>query len=589
MTVHGNFSELTFVNSTTPAINATNLNAIESTLKIVDTELARSLTFSWEFYKEMIYNCGQKTINRFINYTDWNGTGGPTISEAGHSSVLIHGRGVKMLQPTNDAEELAIYTDVLTQKNLAKFESNDTASSADLICILCYISDITYITRITIRLGVDTSNYYYYDNSVGLVNGWNMICIPKSSFSTYGTISDWTAIDYVAYRALFAANGINQYVIWNHCALVRADGTTATLMNPFVANDYSDNWDNPIMTPSSQFLVYKDVQLDEICLLSCMVTGIAAASPDFLGSGLICSSFSATFRVITRNTSNTQGIMWYVDDDNWLLFHIDDADVTVTVRYGGSLSYYYTALASDALTLGSTLVVRLEKIGGSTVRMFLTDESGNNEFIEVSGESLSFLDTTEGEVGIGSYSTNQKSSIQDFVVSNRRLDDIKLLQKNVNNNELFQYVIKEDDEIRTSTTTVSDDDDFNVRLAPYGVYKVTARFNFSASTSTPDFKCKWAISTDITALTYKSMIGPDTGTSNAASTSCRTSAFSIDSETNYGCDGTNISQAYEEFIVSTGNTGGILKLQWSQNTSSIASTTLHEESFMVVQKIADNF
>lgn len=589
MTVHGNFTELTFVNASTPAINAVNLNAIESTLKIADTELARSLSFNWNFYKEMFFNCSQKTINRFLDYSDWSGTNGPTISEATHSESLLHGRAVKMLQPTNDAEELAIFDASHTQQNLNNFDSLDSASTADLICLLCYISDITYITRITIRLGEDTSNYYYYDWSTGLVNGWNILTIDKNSMSTTGSPTGWTAIDYVAYRGLFAANAQNEYVIYNHCALVRADQTTATLMNPFVGNDYSDNWDVDLMTPSSQFLIYKDAQFEEICVLSCMLDGVATSSPDFLGCGLVCSSFSASMRVIARNTKNTQGIMWYVDDDNWILFHIDDADLTVTRRFGGALGYYYTAYASDLLAIGTTFELKLDKIGGTTVRCTLIDESGTNEVIEVSGEALPFSDTTEGEVGIGCYATDQLSSIQDFVVSNRRTDNIKLPKMLTKNNDAFQFIQKTADEQRISTTTVSDDNDLKVRLKPYGVYRITVRFNFTAGTTGPDFKCKWVAGGDITALTYKSMIGASTSTTDTANTAVRSSAFGIDAETNYGADGSDISQAYEEFIVSTDDTGGILKLQWAQNSSVAASTTLREESYMIVEKIADNF
>lgn len=593
MSVHGNFSELTFVNATTPAINAVNLNAIESTLKIADTELARSLSFSWEYYKDMFFNSSQKTINRFLDYTDWSGTNGPTISEAGHSTVLLHGRGVKMLQPTNDAEELAIFDSSHTSQNLERFEayghiSKDESSTDDLICLLCYISDTTYITRISFRFGNDTSDYYYYDHSVGLVNGWNIICIPKSSFTANGAIANWQTIEYVAYRALFAASAMNEYVIFNHCALVRVDGTTSTLMNPFVANNYSGDWDTEIMTPNSQFLIYKDAQFEEICVLSCLADGVLASSPDFLGSGLVCSSFTATFRLIPRATDYTQGIMWYIDDDNYLLFHFDASDVQVSKRLAGASTMYYKSYIGS-LVIGSTLLIRIEKIGGDIVRIFVTDESGSNEFIEVSGTAAAFSDTDEGEVGIGAYSTTHKSVIQDFVVTNRTTDNIKLSEMANKNNNAYQYIKKEADEYRTTTTTISDDNDFNIRLAPYGLYKVTARLIVSAATDVPDFKSAWSKSTDVTAETYKTMIGPSTSTSNVASTSVRSSSFAIDAEANYGCDGSNNSQIHEEFIVSTGNTGGRLKLQWSQNTSSIASTLLHEESYMIVEKINDNF
>jgi len=590
MAVHGNFTELTFVNASTPAINATNLNAIESTLKIADTELARSLSFNWNFYKEMFFNCSQKTINRFLDYNDWSGTNGPTISEADHSESFLHGRAVKMLQPTNDAEELAIFDSSHTQQDLTEFDSGDLANTDQLICLLCYISDTTYVTRITIRLGEDTSNYYYYNWTTGLVNGWNILTVAKSSMSTTGSPTGWTAIDYVAYRGLFAANAQNEYVTFNHCAMVRADQTTATLMNPFVGNDHSDNWDVDLMTPSSQFLIYKDAQFEEICVISCVLDGISSSNPDLLGTGLVCSSFSASFRIIPKSTKYSQGIMWYVDDDNWIIFNIDDGDANIAYRYaGGSVSFYYTPLSTDSTLIGSTLLIKIEKIGGSTVRIVVIDESNTNVVAEASSDGMSFSDTTEGEVGISAYKTNERSSLLDFVVSNRRTDNIKLPEMTFKNNNAFQYIQKTSDEQRISTTTISDDNDLKARLAPFGIYRVTVRLNFTAGTTAPDFKGAWSTTGDITALTYKSMLGASASTTDTANTLMRSSAFAINAEANYGADGTDISQAYEEFIVSTDDTGGVLQFQWAQNSSVAASTTLREESYMIIEKIDDNF
>lgn len=424
MSVHGNFTELTFTNGSGVAINAANLNAIESTLKITDTELATSTSFNWDYYKDMFFNCSTKTVERFLNYKYWSETNGATVSEADHDECLIHGRGVKMLQPSVDSEELAIYNvGVSPQLNLETFQSGDTSSTADLMCVLVYISDTTYITKITMRFGTDNSNYYKYDYSASLLNGWNMICIPKSSFSTVGSISNWTAIDYISFRATFEVNSDGEYVIWNHCALVRADSSTATLMNPFVANDESDNWDVEIMTPSSQFLIYKDSQLEEICITNVLVDGVAVTDPDFLGTGLVCSSFTGVFRLLIKSTTYSQGIMWYVDDDNWLLYHFDDESLEITERYGGSTSHYYTAI-STSLVIGSTILINIEKIKGGESRIWGIDESGNNTFLEASVEGLNFSDSEEGELGIGAVATTNKGIIQDFVVSNRKLDRI---------------------------------------------------------------------------------------------------------------------------------------------------------------------
>jgi len=587
MTVHGNFTELTYTNGSGTAINATNLNASQAVMKITDTELARSLTFSWEQYKEMFFNCSTKTIDTFNTYTDWSETGTLTKSEADHTECMVHGRGVKMLEPDNSAGELAIYNSGHTQLDLTEFQSGDTAAAADLICLLVYISDTTYITRITMRFGTDTSNYYYYDKTTGLVNGWNIITVPKSSFSTFGSISDWTAQDYMAYRALFAANAQNEYVIFNHCSLVRADSATATLMNPFMANDGSDNWDVDVMTPSSQFLVYKDEQLEEICVVDCLQSGLASTDPDFLGCGFVCSSFSGSFRMIVKATDYSQGIMWYVDDDNWILFQLDAADLQITERYSGSTSYHFESLSATPL-VGSTVVMKFEKIGGGTARVWITDESETFTFIEESTETLQFADSTEGELGIGAVSTSNLGVIQDFVVSNRRIDQLKLPQLRSNDIGDKLVVIKQVEEVYTSTT-IQPDNELKLRLKPFCIYRIKLHC-LSYGATAGDIKTDWTVTGDITGIGLKGCRGAASGESDPNDCQTRCNALGLTTDVSgYGLTTLHTTFITEEFIVSTDDQGGVLQFYWAQLAASGTSTAVREGSFLLAEKIANNY
>ena len=587
MTVHGNFTQLTYTNGSGVAINDTNLNASQAVVKITDTELARSLTFSWEQYKELFFNCSTRTIDTFSDYTQWSETGTLTKSEADHTECMIHGRGVKMLEPDNSAGELAIYDSAHTQLNLATFESGDTAAAADLICLLVYISDTTYITRITMRFGTDTSNYYYYDKTTGLVNGWNIITVPKSSFSTFGSISDWTAIDYMAYRALFAANAINQYVIWNHCALVRADGATATLMNPFVANDNSNNWDVDIMTPSSQFLVYEDEQLEEICITDCLQSGVAATSPDFLGCGFVCSSFTGSFRMVIKSTTYSQGIMWYVDDDNCILFQFDDGDVQITERYSGT-TYFHYVTPSGTILVGSTVVFKFEKVGGSTARMWITDESESFIFVEVSTEALNFADSDEGELGIGAKATSNLGTIQDFVVTNRRIDQLKL-PKLVNNNIGDKLLVrKSSDESRNTTTTQTVDSELFLRLKPFALYKITSHI-YAYGQAAADIAVSWSVTGDVTLSTYKGVTGSPTGLTDVNSTEVRRQAVSTSNTVDYGLISSDTTWIEDVFFVTTDDQGGMLNFRWAQDVSNGDNIYVREGSFILAEKIENNY
>lgn len=587
MTVHGNFTQLTYTNGSGVAINDTNLNASQAVVKITDTELARSLTFSWEQYKELFFNCSTRTIDTFNLYTQWSETGTLTKSEAAHAECMIHGRGVKMLEPDNSAGELAIFDSAHTQLNLATFESGDTAAAADLICLLVYISDTTYITRITMRFGIDTGNYYYYDKTTGLVNGWNIITVPKSSFSTTGTPVDWTAIDYMAYRALFAANAINQYVIWNHCALVRADGVTATLMNPFVANDNSNNWDVDIMTPSSQFLVYKDEQLEEICITDCLQSGVAATDPDFLGCGFVCSSFTGSFRMVIKSTTYSQGIMWYVDDDNYILFQFDDGDVQITERYSGA-TYFHFVTPSGTILVGSTVVFKFEKVGGSTARLWVTDESESFIFVEASTEALNFADSDEGELGIGAKATSNLGTIQDFVVTNRRIDQLKLPKLRSNNIGDKLVIIKQVEESLSASTTFQDDDELKLRLKPFCIYRVRLHL-LAYGNGTADIKIVWTLTGDAAGFGLKGVTGMATAETDPTDCQVRRNGIVTTLNSSFGLTLAHTTFISEDFLIYTDEQGGVLQLQWAQLVSDAALIYVREGSHIVAEKIADNY
>jgi len=587
MTVHGNFSELTYTNGSGTAINAVNLNASQAVMKITDTELSRSLTFSWEQYKELFFYCSNKVINTFNDYSIWTDTGTLTRSEADYDECMIHGRGVKVLEPDNTAGELAIYDSGHPQQDLTEFESGDVAASGALICLLVYISDTTYITRISMRFGIDTSNYYYYDKTTGLVNGWNIITVPKSSFSTFGTPVDWTAIDYVAYRALFAANAQNEYIILNHCALVRPDSVTATLMNPFVANDHSGNWDVEIMTPSSQYLVYKDEQLEEICLTSCLQNGLSSSNPDFLGSGFVCSSFTASFRMVIKSTTYSQGLMWYVDDNNWILFQFDLGDAQITEMYGGSGSLHYST-PDASIKVGTTVIFRIEKVGGGTARLWVTDESETFTFVEVATETLNFADSDEGEVGIGAYSTSNLGTFQDFVMSNRRIDQLKLPELKINNIKKVQYVIKSADEGRATDTSYTDDSELLLRLRPFGTY----RYKFNILTyghTSGDFKARLGSTGDVDLGTYKAIRGIPNTESDPKNANVKTQASIPTNGDAYGTSTSDTTFVTIEGIVKTDGQGGFISLQWGQYSSHATATYVREDSTLIVEKIDDNY
>lgn len=88
MSAFGTFTELTFVNGTTPAINADNLNELERVLALTDEELTRSKTICFSDYAELLYNNNTKTIEDFVDFTEWT-NGYPSTCTLSDSSYII--------------------------------------------------------------------------------------------------------------------------------------------------------------------------------------------------------------------------------------------------------------------------------------------------------------------------------------------------------------------------------------------------------------------------------------------------------------------------------------------------------------------
>lgn len=125
----------------------------------------------------------------------------------------------------------------------------------------------------------------------------------------------------------------------------------------------------------------------------------------------------------------------------------------------------------------------------------------------------------------------------------------------------------------TSSTTMQDDNHFVWTMVP-GTYRVEAFLHFTAST-TGDFKCQWSFSGTLTGQ-GRTCIGPGivtTDTQGGATNAMRCMADVITAAISYGSDGTNTSAAMEDLWLEI-SSGGILKLQWAQNTSSGTATTV---------------
>lgn len=145
-----------------------------------------------------------------------------------------------------------------------------------------------------------------------------------------------------------------------------------------------------------------------------------------------------------------------------------------------------------------------------------------------------------------------------------------------------QYVTKGSAESVTSSTTIQDDNDMQVTLG-VGTYRVEA-FISATGAAAGDLKLQWNFAGTASA-TYRSCVGPAVGSTDATSSALfRSSSHTLANAVTYGTDGTNTTAISEDLLLVV-TVGGLLKMQWAQNTSSATSTTLTVSTRMFVTRV----
>lgn len=145
-----------------------------------------------------------------------------------------------------------------------------------------------------------------------------------------------------------------------------------------------------------------------------------------------------------------------------------------------------------------------------------------------------------------------------------------------------------------SSTTFVDDTALQLTLLPSRTYDVRCVLSVTGDPA-GDIKLQWSLGTDLAMTVKRHARGPTIGTTDvtggsAAATTVgvnRASSAHAEGTTNsYGLDGTNASDVVEEFTITTGSVGGLLKLQWAQRTSSAVATVVGTSSFLRADPVA---
>ena len=169
MSEFGNFAQITWTNGSGASINANTLNLRETKIDQLDEECRRSQAISFNEYRDYFMSRSVNIIAYFEDNSQWSLSAGSKADDYTYNRV---GRsGIKVIEDDATAGWMRIYRTDLSL-DLDTFQNdNDSSATSDFICIKYYVTNASKVSYVTIRLGQDASNYYYYSWNTGFSTG----------------------------------------------------------------------------------------------------------------------------------------------------------------------------------------------------------------------------------------------------------------------------------------------------------------------------------------------------------------------------------------------------------------------------------
>jgi hypothetical protein len=571
-----NWSEITFVNGTTPAINAVNLNAIESSLTGVMNELNYSNGFNFKQYLDYAIENGTLDIKAFNNYIEW-GTHGTCTRANEYTTILLNDVGIKVTESDNTGGVVGI-SDTFSSVNCEEYPSGSPAGTDDYISMIFYVSDATKISNVVFRIGTDASNYYYLTS--GRNTGWNVRIASKSGFATTGSPAGWDNITYIQLYYTTANNSQGEYIIYNSLKMIRANLTDFTL-NPFYMNDgtasppvASDYTIEKHITSTCDSITYYDEKLHKKGML------YGYTSP-FGAFEILCTVNSFSFRceVYAKSDDNVMSLKWQIDANNYITVDIKDSNLYINETVAGTLTEVVESLLDDYINFHDRMELWVDKTQDNILRVRLSVDGQKPVYAEW---ETSFSSTSAGCVSINTPANESYYFITEFVVAHNQNSLPAFMGEG-----LTLYKRKLQSESRTSTTSSTADTELWLNLPSNSLFEIELQLSISGALA-GDFKSNWSYNGTIAQETKRSIIGLSHSitTTQSAGGLMRATTSNITTSIQCGCDDTVSVPLLEKFVIWTGKEGGKLSLLWSQYASSATSTTLDTSSYIKATKIS---
>lgn len=414
-------------------------------------------------------------------------------------------------------------------KDLTEYPDGSSVDTTnDFLIVSFYISDKTNFRSLGLRLGADSSNYYYlYPFVTAFSNGYNHYVYALSSHAVYGSPS-WSNIDYLAFRASCEA-GVsieNEYVTFQGAQIIRQFNS---LPQPFQRPDGSGTLVQPYGTPTSYVMAKMDDK-----------NGFVFTRGE---QGTVTDAMQLTVKPVKEFyaellsqpcfDSYSLGLSFRIDSDNYIVAYVDNDTFKLSIYENGSLVDSDSQALSGGVLRHETFRIALGVDDGNV----LAQISANGETRLINAETSL---QEEGHIVASQPLTESMGLVKDYLVSNER----KEIQK------YPQVVIQKTyQEITTKEAT-----ELNAYLEPNGVYLINTTMALR-TTVAGDCVVDWATTGDVTQVTYRTIRGPAIGQTTPYDTTVKISVHNLSTDVRYAMSTSNVV-VRENFIVKTGPLGG---------------------------------
>lgn len=449
------------------------------------------------------------------------------------------------------------YTSSLSA-DFSEFPDGSASSDDDFIVFSFVVNDATKWNYGGLRIGTDSSNYYYkYPYATAMVNGVNHFAYQKSTFNTTGSPVDWSTIGYAAIRFVGAdsVDTTGEWVTLQTIQLVRNNGDDD--VSPRQLINGAGTLEEPYGTPLS-FTTLRQAYNKPIGYSRLKSD---ASSEVVVFNDKLVNTFYAEMLQYIAYDSYSLGLALKIDTDNYIQCYVESDTFYLDVYEGGSLA----SQASQALTNG---IKRFENL-----RLCLEKDSTTlRAQVIAPGEVLTLYGTTtledEGQVLANQPTANSLGVVTGYTVSNER--------KQVN---IYPMLIQQLAYIDHTTLANTNLTTFLEPNGMYHIYMVHVLKGDVAGGAVLD----WDFDGDVSQVTYRTCDGLGYGETDEDAATVRRTAHNLGTNVTYGLSTTN-GNYKEDFVVKTGALGGRLTSRVGQAASETI-TINGVGSYMIVTKM----